>query len=118
VDHNDSLLEGEEQMKVIHQNERATVGILSGVEGTKDLGLFNRSDIEEWLKSVRDVFGDYDKVYIQFKESEDTKQPGYMICASSEGGDPKVAVCGLYPDDGKQWGRGVNESRRPTRENW
>lgn len=91
-------------MKVIHSNEHNTVGILSGVEGLKDLGLFNLKDIEDWMRSIKDVFGDDDQVYVQFKESDNPKQPGYMICASTEGGDPKVAVCGRYLADGKKWG--------------
>jgi len=91
-------------MKVIHSNERNTVGILSGVDGLTNLGLFERRDIDDWVKSVKDVFGDDDQVYIQFKGSDNPNQPGFMICASTEGGDPKVAVCGRYPTDGKSWG--------------
>lgn len=91
-------------MKVIHQNERSTVGILSCVYGLVDLGEFNRRDIEDWMKSIKDVFGEDERVFVQFKESDNPKQPGYMICASSDGGDPKVAVCGTYRKDGKKWG--------------
>ena len=91
-------------MKVIHSNERNTVGILSGVEGLVNLGLFNRNDIDDWIKSVHDVFGDDDQVFVQFKESDNPRYPGYIICASAEGGDPKVAVCGTYRKDGEKWG--------------
>lgn len=91
-------------MKVIHSNERRTVGILSGVDGLRDIGLFNRKDIEDWMRSIKDVFGDDDQVYIQIKESDNKEQAGFMICASTEGEDPKVAVCGTFRADGKKWG--------------
>jgi hypothetical protein len=92
-------------MNIIQKNKTSTVGIISDIEGLKNVGEFSVKNIEEWLKKVKLVLGDERDVLIEFKLSEDPKNPAYMIAASHDGADPKIAVVGTCRLDGKEWGK-------------
>jgi hypothetical protein len=90
-------------MNVITKNADETVGVVSNVEGLKNVGEFSIKNLEDWIKMAKTVLGDDTDLTIQFKLSEDPKTPGYMITASHEGMDPMVATCGTYAADGTAW---------------
>jgi hypothetical protein len=90
-------------MNIITKNSAGTVGVVSNVEGLKNVGEFKIKNLEDWIKMVKTVLGDDADILIQFKLSEDPKTPGYMITACHEEMDPMVATCGTYCD-GVQWG--------------
>lgn len=100
------------EMNIITKNTTETVGVVSGVEGLKNVGEFKIKNLEDWLKMARTVLGDETDLTIQFKLSEDPKTPGYMITASHEGMDPMVATCGVYLADGTQWDK-VTPAEKP-----
>ena len=95
-------------MNVITTNnpDQPTLGICTDIEGLKDVGDFDISLLEDWLRQIRMVFGDGadGKIRVQFKMSDDPKQPGYAITASVDGNEPHVVVCGRYRMDGGVWG--------------
>lgn len=91
-------------MNIIQKNKASTVGIISDIEGLKNVGEFKVANIDEWLKKIKLVLGDDRDILIEFKLAEDPKKPAYMITASHDGADPKIAVVGTFPFDGKGWG--------------
>jgi len=93
-------------MKVIHSNPKETVGIVTELVGLTTVGEFDLAILEEWIKQVRDVFGDDEYIHVQFKMSDDAREPGYMITACHGNTDPKIAVCGTYKKDGTKWESG------------
>jgi hypothetical protein len=99
-------------MNVITRNTSGTVGVVSDVEGLKNVGEFKIKNIEDWIKMVKMVLGGENDILIQFKLSEDSKTPGYMITASHEGMDPMVATCGTFLSDGTQWDK-ITPAEKP-----
>ena len=93
------------QMNIIQKNKDSTVGIISGIEGLKNVGEFKIKNIDEWLKKIKLVLGDDRDILIEFKLSEDPKSPAYMVTASHDGEDPKIAVVGTCLLNGKEWGK-------------
>lgn len=94
-------------MNVISSNnpDAPTVGIVTEIEGLKNVGDFKLSLLEDWMKQIKTVFGQGNEgfIRIQFKLSDNPKQPGYVIAASVDGHEPHIVVCGQYLADGKRW---------------
>ena len=95
-------------MEILYANPDGSVGVVTDVTNVIDLGEFNLSKIEEWIAQIKLLYPDQIKsgrdIYIQFRKSMKEEQPSYLIFASIDGKDPKVAVCGMFRDDGKEWG--------------
>lgn len=94
-------------MNVITSNnpDAPTLGIVTDIEGLKNVGDFKLSLLEDWIKQIKMVFGDGAEgfVRIQFKMSENPNQPGYAIAASVDGHEPHIVVCGQYLNSGERW---------------
>jgi hypothetical protein len=91
-------------MKVIHSNQSGTVGIVSDVGKLQHAGTFSVKLLKEWMRQLEDVYGEDDEelhIFIRKSDAVDA----YGIFASSDGGNPLVAVMGKYPDDGQPWGK-------------
>jgi len=101
-------------MNIITRNTAGTVGVVSNVEGLKNVGEFKIKNLEDWIKMIKTVLGDEADLTIQFKLSEDPKTPGYMITASHEGMDPLVATCGVYLADGTAWEAPEKKPEKPA----
>ena len=91
-------------MKVIHTNQSGTVGIVSNVEKLQHAGTFSVGLLKEWMRQLEDMYGEDDEELHIFFCKSDTVD-AYGIFASSDGGNPLVAVMGKYPDDHKPWGK-------------
>jgi hypothetical protein len=96
-------------MEILYANPDGSVGVVTDVTNVIDLGEFNLSKLEEWITQIKLLYPDQIKakrdIYIQFRKSMKEEQPSYLIFASIDGEDPKVAVCGMFRDDGKEWGK-------------
>ena len=92
-------------MNIIQSNEAKTIGIVTDMDGLKNVGDFEMRMLEDWFRQVKMVFGDGSDgcIRIQFKLSDDPKKPGYAIAASVDGNEPHIVVTGKYPTDGKPW---------------
>ncbi len=95
-------------MEILYSNEIGSVGVVTEMDSLLDLGEFKLANLEKWLSETKMLYADQIKsgrdIYIQFKKHENVKQPSFLICASIDGEDPKVAVVGTYRVDGKEWG--------------
>lgn len=95
-------------MEILYASEDGSVGTVTDMDNLLDLGEFKLSNLERWISEIKTLYADQIKsnrdIYIQFKKHENTKQPSFLICASIDGEDPKVAVVGTYRVDGKEWG--------------
>lgn len=96
-------------MEILYANSDGSVGVVTDIENVTDLGEFNLSKLEEWITQIKLLYPDQIEsgrdIYIQFRKSLKEKQPSYLIFASIDGKDPKVAVCGMFKEDGKGWGK-------------
>lgn len=89
-------------MRLVSKNPGATVGIVTEVKGVS-AGDFSIAAIEEWLAMIKVVLGSSD-IHIEVKLADNPEIPAYILLASRDGEDPKIAVCGMARADGKPWG--------------
>ena len=91
--------------EVITTNKEKTVGIVTNTSGLKNVGDFKITNLEAFVRKIREVFGEGNEGHIQidFKLSENPETPGHVILASVDGHEPHIAVCGEYLSDGNPW---------------
>jgi hypothetical protein len=90
-------------MNIISPNPSNTVAIVTDLNGFRNIGEFEPEYLKEWMGKVFEVLGTEDPIAIHIKQSENPLTPAWVIAASHEGMDPKVAVVGTWPADGKGW---------------